>query len=206
MGDRVKIAAIVGSYRKGGVVDQVVDEIIASAEGEGAEASKLYLLDTQIEFCTNCRLCTQVAGSARGICPIADQMARVLDLIEGADAVVLGSPVNFGSVTALMKRFVERLVCYAYWPWGMAAPKPRCQEKPRRAVLVASSAAPAILARFMTPITKTLKQTAGLLGARTIGVVFVGLAAREQCQDPGERVRAKARLLGKKLATGGKAG
>ena len=204
MGDRVKIAAIVGSYRKGGVVDQVVDEIIASAGAEGAQVAKLYLLDTHIEFCTNCRLCTQVAEGARGICPIADQMAQVLDLIEGSDAVVLASPVNFGSVTALMKRFIERLVCYAHWPWGMRAPKPRCQDRPRRAVLVASCAAPAILARFMTPIAKTLKQTAGLLGARTVGVVFVGLAAREQRQEPGEKVREKARLLGKKLAACGR--
>ncbi|ACH37660.1 hypothetical protein Gbem_0632 [Citrifermentans bemidjiense Bem] len=198
---KAKVVAIVGSYRKGGMIDQVVDEILAAAAREGGEVEKLYLLDTQIEFCTNCRLCTQEREGARGICPIADQMARVLELVEGADAVVLASPMNFGTVTALMKRFIERLACYVYWPWGTAAPKPRSKERPRRAVLVASSAAPAFMARFLTPIVKVLRRAAELLGGRTVGVLLVGLAALEERQGPGSRTLARARLLGKKLVS-----
>lgn len=198
----VRITAIVGSYRKGGVVDQVVDAILSAAGALGGEVVKVYLLDAQIEFCTNCRLCTQEKGSARGICPVADQMGRVLDLVEGSDALVLASPTNFGGVTAIMKRFIERLVCYAYWPWGMAAPKARSGNRPRRAVLVASSAAPALLSRLFTPVLKSLKQAAGLLGADTVGVIVVGLAARRQRQEPDARARAKARLLGRKLVCG----
>lgn len=196
----VRIAAIIGSYRKGGMVDQAVDEVLASAREEGARVTKVYLVDTQIEFCTNCRLCAQKEGAARGICPVADQMAQVLDLVEESDAVILASPTNFGTVTAVMKRFIERLVCYAYWPWGMAAPKVRSKELPRRAVLIASSAAPAFLARLLTPIVKLLKQAAELLGARSVGVLFIGLAAREKRQELGAGVRKKARLLGKRLA------
>jgi putative NADPH-quinone reductase len=202
MADRVRIAAIVGTYRKGGVIDQAVDEMLASAREEGAEVTKIYLVDTQIEFCTNCRLCTQQEGAARGICPIADQMTALLDLLERADAIVLASPMNLGAVTALMKRFLERLVCYAYWPWGMVAPKVRQKVMFRRAVLVASSAAPAFLARLLSPMVKQLKQGAGLLGAQSVGVLFIGLAAREKSQAPSERIKKKARLLGKKLAAG----
>ena len=199
----VKVLAIVGSYRKGGVVDQVVDELLAAARAAGGEVEKLYLTDTQVEFCTNCRLCTQKPGSARGICPVADEMARVLDLVEGCQALVLASPTNFGSVTAVMKRFVERLVCYAYWPWGTLAPRVRSQEKPRRAVLVAASAAPAVIARFFTPVVKTLKQSAELLGARCIGTIFVGLAARQERQGAGKRALERARLLGERLVLKG---
>jgi len=197
----VRITAIVGSYRKDGVIDQAVDEMLAAAREAGAETTKIYLADTRIEFCTNCRLCAQQEGAARGLCPIADQMGDVLDQVEASDAIILASPTNFATVTALMKRFIERLVCYAYWPWGMAAPKVRNRQMPRRAVLVASSAAPALLARLGTPIVKLLKQAAGLLGAKTVGVLFIGLAARKDRQDPGERIRKKARLLGKKLAS-----
>ncbi|WP_224984715.1 flavodoxin family protein [Geomonas agri] len=201
MGDAVKVVAIVGSYRKGGMVDQVVDAVLAGATDAGAQVEKVYLLDTHVEFCTNCRLCTQSPGGARGICPIADEMARVLDLVDGCHALVLASPTNFGSVTALTKRFVERLVCYAYWPWGVPAPKVRSKEKPRRAVLVAASAAPGFLARLFTPVVKTLKQSAELLGATCVGTVFVGLAAKEERQDAGQRVLDKARLLGQRLVT-----
>ena len=200
MEKQVRITAIIGSYRKGGIIDQTVDEMLASAREAGAETTKIYLVDTRIEFCTNCRLCAQQDGAARGVCPIADQMGDVLDQVEASDSIILASPTNFATVTALMKRFIERLVCYAYWPWGAAAPKARARHLPRRAVLVASSAAPALLARLGTSIVKLLKQAAGLLGAKTVGVLFIGLAARQNRQDPGERVRKKARLLGKKLA------
>jgi putative NADPH-quinone reductase len=203
MTDQLRITAIIGTYTKGGVIDQLVDELLAAAGEQGAEVSKIYLLDTRIDFCTNCRLCTQEQGAARGICPIADQMTVVLDAVEASDAIVLASPVNFGTVTALMKRFIERLVCYAYWPWGKGAPKVRHERMPRRAVLLASCAAPAFLARLATPTVKILKQTAALLGAKTVGVLFVGLAAREKSQRPSERVLGKARQLGKKLATAG---
>ena len=100
-----------------------------------------------------------------------------------------------------MKRFVERLVCYSYWPWGMNAPKIRNEEKKKRVVVVASSAAPAVIARLSTKLVGLLKSAAGVLGANTIGVLFIGLAAREKRQQIGERTRKKARRLGKKLAS-----
>ena len=121
--DTIRILAIVGSDRKGGIVDTAVDEILATAREEGAEVRKIYLIDTHIEFCTNCRSCTQQPGPQRGKCIIEDDMSGILDEIERSDGIVLGSPMNFGTVTAVMKRFIERLACYAYWPWGMHAPQ-----------------------------------------------------------------------------------
>lgn len=201
MDKQVRITAIIGSYRKGGIIDQAVDVILEAARSNGARTTKIYLVDTRIEFCTNCRLCAQKEGAARGMCIIADQMVEVLEEVEASDALILASPTNFATVTALMKKFIERLVCYAYWPWGAAAPKVRNRELPRRAVVVASSAAPALLARLGSSIVKLLKQAATLLGARTIGVLFIGLAAQEEQQELGKRVIEKARALGKKLAT-----
>jgi multimeric flavodoxin WrbA len=113
-----RVTAIVGTYRKGGIVDSAVDEILTAAGEEGAETAKIYLVDRYIEFCRNCRACSQQEGHKRGECPIADDMSAILDEIDRSDAVVLASPVNFGTVTAVMKRFIERLVCYAWWPWG----------------------------------------------------------------------------------------
>lgn len=197
----VKVTAIVGSYRKGGIIDSAIDEILDGAKEEGAEVTKIYLLDTQIEFCRNCRICTQQPGTQRGRCCINDDMACVLDESERSDALVIGSPMNFGTVTALMKRFIERLVCFAYWPWGMNAPKFRNKEKKKRAVLVASSAAPSFIARLSSRLVRVLKESAGILGAKTIGVLFIGLAAREEGQQIRERMKMKARIMGKKLAS-----
>jgi multimeric flavodoxin WrbA len=198
--DHVKVTAVVGSYRKGGIIDTTIDEILSSAREEGAETSKIYLIDKRIEFCTNCRTCTQLEGTERGECIIEDDMNGILDELHDADAIVLGSPMNFGTVTAVTKTFIERLVCCAYWPWGVNAPQIRDGTKNRYSVVVASSAAPSPLARLSSRIVKLLKDAAGLLGARTIGVLFVGLAGTNEQQAIGERTKSKARRLGKRLA------
>lgn len=200
MNNAIRITAIVGSYRKSGVVDTAVDALLASAAENGAAVTKIYLIDKHIEFCRNCRTCTQLAGRTRGECPITDEMSAVLDEIERADALVLASPMNFGSVTAVTKRFIERLACLAYWPWGAPGPKMRNPLKEKRAVAVASSAAPALLARLCTGMVGQLKKTAGILGAKTTDVLFIGLAAQQPKQAPGRRALKKARLLGRQLA------
>ncbi len=133
-----------------------------------------------------------------GACPINDDMSGILDAIERSDAVVLASPMNFWTVTALMKRFIERLVCYAYWPWGKHGPAMRNKRKEKRAIVVYSSAAPAFLARLMTRITHLLKTAAGIIGARTIGVLSIGLAAEKPDQELSQRIKTKARKLGEK--------
>ncbi len=202
MNTPVNILAIVGSYRKEGIIERAVDEILASARERGAVTRKITLLDKRLAFCTNCRSCTQVAGENYGVCILDDDMAALLQEIEVADALVLASPMNAGTVTAIMKTFIERLVCTAYWPWGSPAPKARRPGKSKRAVLVASSAAPGILARVTGDVTKRLKSAATMLGAETVGTLFIGLAAQQQHQELSKGTIHKAHKLGHKLAAG----
>ncbi|MGE0081456.1 MAG: flavodoxin family protein [Thiohalomonadaceae bacterium] len=198
----MKVTAIVGSYRKGGASDQAVDAILEGAREAGATVSKIYLIDRRMAFCANCRECMQEPGPERGRCPIHDDVPAILDEIDASDAVVLASPVNFGTVTAVMKQFIERLGAYAYWPWGAPAPKPRRVPRTKRAVVVASSAAPALLARFAMPIVGLLKKAADVMGARTVGVLFIGLAAQYPGQPLDRKTLDRARRLGRKLVTG----
>jgi NAD(P)H-dependent FMN reductase len=198
----MKVTAIVGSYRKQGTVDTVIDAILSSAREAGAETAKIYLTDRHIEFCTNCRSCTQEQGARRGACPLADDMQSILAELESSEAIVLGASVNFYTVTAVMKKFLERLVCYAYWPWGMLSPKVRTQKKTRRAVIVISSAAPSLLVRLRTGVVGLMKTAAAMLGAEITGVLTIGIAARAQKQDISRRTLNKARLLGRRLVSG----
>lgn len=194
------IVAIVGSYRKGGTVDQAVDEILAAARAEGAATKKHYLIDKNLSYCTNCRSCTQQEGLQRGSCVQDDEMESLLGDIDRADALVLGSPMNAGSVTAVMKTFIERLISFAYWPWGQGAPKARNPEKKRVAVLVGSSAAPAFFAKRTGDVLRLLKTAASLLGAKPVGTLFIGLAAQQQQKEISKSSKSKARVLGKQLA------
>lgn len=195
----MKVTAIVGSYHKKGIIDSVIDEILAASVEEGADVTKIYLVDKQIEFCENCRQCTQVKELKRGKCPLNDDMSSILDEIDLSDAIILGSPMNFGTTTAIFKRFIERLICLTYWPWKSLSPRTRNKHKYKTAVIVVSSAAPSFLTRLQKGIVGILKNSASLLGARTIEVFYVGLAARKQKQEISQKTRKKARLLGKKL-------
>jgi hypothetical protein len=70
-----------------------------------------------------------------------------------------------------------------------------------KASLCANSAGVSLMARLSSKLVKLLKDAAGLLGANTIGVLFIGPAAKEKQQDIGERARKKARNIGKKLVS-----
>ena len=198
----MNITAIVGSYRKGGTVDTVIDAVLSAAREAGAEISKIYLIDRHIEFCTNCRECTQEHGTGRGACPLQDDMGEILNAIENADALVIGSSINFYTVTAVMKKFTERLLCFSFWPWGMLRPRIRNKKRDKRAVVVVSSAAPSIMTRLMTGSIRLMRDAAAMLGARTIGVITIGIAATAPKNKISPRILKKARRLGTRLASG----
>jgi putative NADPH-quinone reductase len=194
-----KVVAIVGSYRAGGTVDTAVDAVLAGAREHGAETQKIYLIDQRIEYCRNCRKCTQQPGRARGACEIEDDMAGILAEIESADAVVLGSPVNFYNTTAVFRAFLERLVGCVYWPWGQNGPEPRSKELPRKAVLISSSAAPGFFLRFATGAPRALRLAANCLGARPVAKLWIGLSAQSAKANVSERVLRRARKVGAEL-------
>ncbi|HWT66500.1 MAG TPA: flavodoxin family protein [Terracidiphilus sp.] len=195
-----KIVGIVGSYRKGGAIDAAVEAVLAGARERGAATHIIYLREQHIEFCQNCRACTQEPGEARGLCPQHDDLEAILQEIDAADGVVLGSPVNYGNTTALFRRFLERLLGSAYWPWGQAAPKARTKAMPHKAVLVATSAMPGFLIPLTTGTMTALKMAANMLLARPVGRMCIGLIARTPDPELSARTLARARRLGERLA------
>ena len=199
----IKVVGIVGSYRKGKTIDSAVSAILEGAKAKGAETKKIYLLDKHIEFCKNCRSCAQQKVEARrGRCVHDDDMEDILAEIDGADAVVLGSPVNFYNVTAIMKRFIERLLPYAYWLWGMAAPVPRVAKADKKAVTVTSSACPAFIGRIAFRGTLSLlKAAAKCTGAKVTKSLYFGPVAGREDSQLSEKALLKARKTGEELVS-----
>lgn len=198
-----KILGIVGSYRKGGAVDTLVTEALRSAQEAGAQTEKLYLVDEPIEFCTNCRRCTQAPGPEPGRCLHDDAMREILHRCGEADGLVLGAPVNFFNLNALTRRFLERLVCFAYWPWNShGGPKMRSTARPRRAVLVTAAGMPAVLVPVATGAPRALRTMAGILGAKPVATVVAGLAGDQERPVLSEKTLRKARSAGRRLVAG----
>lgn len=195
-----RVVAIVGSYREGETIDTAVEAILQGARARGSETHTIYLRKQHLKFCTNCRQCAQVPGLERGICVLGDDLEHVLNDIETADSLVVGSPVNHGNVTALSRLFLERLTGYGYWPWGQAGPRPRKRVLSRRAVLVASAAIPGLLIPLLTGTSIALRNTAQLLGAKTVDKLWIGMAAREKHQSLSAHTIERARRMGMKLA------
>jgi multimeric flavodoxin WrbA len=195
-----KVVAIVGSYVKGGTTHSAVEAILAGAREKGAQTHIIHLADMHLDYCKNCRQCTQKPGLDRGQCQQRDDLDPILAEIEASDAVVLGSPINYGGVTAVFRTFLERLIGYTYWPWGQGQPQPRQKQLPRKAALVATSGMPGFLIPIFTGVSATLHLAAKLLGAKPVGALWVGLSAMEPSHPISARNQARARRLGWKLA------
>ena len=196
-----KILAINGSYRDDGITDQTVNALAQAIKDNGAEVEVILLREYHIEFCLNCRECTQLPGEAPGICVQQDGMQALVDKIEQADGYIFASPTNFGSVTAIFKRFMERLIVYGYWPWGVHAPKFRKANLPKKkAILVSSCAAPGFLGRWIYGTHKQLNTTAQTIGAKAVGTLFTGLISNAPHSKLPERVQAKIQILAGKIS------
>jgi len=198
-----KIVAIMGSYRRNGIIEQTVDAMLEAAGEAGAETDKIVLADENIEFCTNCRKCTspEMPGMRRADCIFDDRMNDICDAIDAADGIVLAAPINFFTVIALTKRFIERLLVYVYWPWERLIPKPRIAKRDKKAVVMTASATPALIGRWMMPnATSVMKGAAKLVGAKVARTLYFGLVCKEEHQRLSPAQIKKAQKAGRLLA------
>ncbi len=190
-----RILAVNGSYRQGGIVDQAVEEAAKAAREAGASVEIILLREVPIEFCANCRHCTQRSGDTPGECVHNDRMRELIHKIEDADGFILASPTNFYSVTAIFKRFMERLVVFAYWPWGTGSPRHRLDKPHKPALLIASSAAPGWIGRFTYATLKQLRMTARTIGAKPIGSTFIGMVSQQEHPCLAQKYKDRVRRL-----------
>lgn len=175
-----KAIIINGSYRKEGVSDQVSNIVLRKLLDEGIEATIISLREKNIQFCTNCRTCTQVKSDTPARCIINDDFNQIVQEIEDATIYVLVVPTNFGSATALFKCFMERLTVYGYYPWGYTAPEYRKKNLSKKTLCFSSCAAPSFIGKFFFNTAKQLKTIANLLGAKVLKTTFIGMCAKEK--------------------------
>jgi len=100
------VLAIIGSKRSKGNTAVLTNEVAKGVMSEGHDCANVFLDDYEIEGCNGCESC---ADSWR--CVVEDGMTELYPLIYNADALILGSPTYFYTVSADMKAFLERLYC-----------------------------------------------------------------------------------------------
>lgn len=106
----MQVIGINGSPRKQWNTATLVAKALEGAAAQGAETELVHLYDLDFKGCTSCFACKTRGGKSYGRCAMKDGLTPVLDKIATADALVIGSPVYFGSVTGETRSFMERLL------------------------------------------------------------------------------------------------
>ena len=99
------ILGIVGSPRKSGNTELLMERVLDAARREGAATSMFALAGKKIEPCLACDECV---GGPPEFCVQQDDMAELYPLMLWADAIVFGTPVYMGTMSAQLKAVFDR--------------------------------------------------------------------------------------------------
>ena len=103
----VLVLGIVGSPRKGGNAELIVENALKSAQEAGAETDMVLLSENRVEPCRACNACAE-----SGECIIKDDFMKVFNRMAEADGIIMASPSYFESMTPQMKALIDRTGYY----------------------------------------------------------------------------------------------
>jgi multimeric flavodoxin WrbA len=103
----MKVLGISGSPRRGGNTDILVNTALGVLAGEGVETEFLSLADRPIKPCMGCRGC--FASDTIRCVQEDPAFEGVLEKFASANAILLGSPVYFGSATPQIMALLDRV-------------------------------------------------------------------------------------------------
>ena len=87
----MNILGILGSPRKRGNTDTLLDIALKEAKGQGATVSKVSLRDRRIAPCDGCGKCQKT-----GKCVVKDDMQEIYQKMRDADGILWATPVYSG--------------------------------------------------------------------------------------------------------------
>lgn len=106
----MKLIAINGSPRREWNTATLLKSALEGAESQGSETELINLYDLNYKGCKSCFSCKTIGSKSYGKCAVNDDLTEIFERIEEVDALILGSPIYFGTVTGEMRSFMERLM------------------------------------------------------------------------------------------------
>lgn len=138
---KMEVLAINGSFRKAGNTDIIIDKILQGAGSRGAVTEKIFVDDLELNSCQGCLECRQ-----EGICRQQDGLDGVVQKIEKADAIIVGSPIYGNYMTGQLKILLDRLMGVisrvTYVPGGGIKSVTRLDTRKRNIITVITAGAP----------------------------------------------------------------
>jgi multimeric flavodoxin WrbA len=99
----MKVLGIVCSPRKGGNTEILVREALEGVREAGGDPELILVAGKEIAPCDACGGCTK-----DGQCIVEDDMQDIYEKMEGAEGIILGTPVYFLNVSAQAKAVMDR--------------------------------------------------------------------------------------------------
>ncbi|WP_319582429.1 flavodoxin family protein [uncultured Pseudodesulfovibrio sp.] len=105
----MKLMAFNGSPRKKWNTATMVEHALEGAREAGAEVELVNLYDLDFKGCSSCFACKRLNRKEIGVCAVKDELKPVLERVREADALLVGSPVYYGTESACTRAFLERV-------------------------------------------------------------------------------------------------
>ena len=187
-----RILGISGSPRRGGNTEILLDRALDGASKAGAVVEKIVLNELCLRPCQGCYdRCRERAG-----CVIKDDMRLIYRKLDEADALVIASPIYFGSVSAQLKIMIDR--CNLYWARKCLSRMPISKKKKRKGIFLCCAGEKKIA--FFENAKSIVRFFFVTLGIEYYGDIFCGSVV-----DVGEIAKRRGVLkrafeLGRKLS------
>ena len=114
----MNVLAINGSPRKKWNTAMMLEKALEGAASKGAKTDMVHLYDLKFTGCKSCFACKTKNGKSYGKCAVKDDLTAVLKKAADADAIIIGSPIYFCSITGETKSFLERFL-FPYFEYSM---------------------------------------------------------------------------------------
>jgi len=101
----MKILGISGSPRKGGNTDILVNRALEICRKNRLDTEFISLADREINYCMACYHCSKKNNFR---CIQDDDVPEILRIMENSDAIIIGSPTYFASVSGKLKSLFDR--------------------------------------------------------------------------------------------------
>lgn len=101
--NEINVLAISASPRKKKNTQTLLDEAFKGCKSAGAEVESICVSDIEMTPCAGCMACQKT-----GKCHINDGISVVLNKMQAADVILIGTPVFFYNVTAQCKMIIDR--------------------------------------------------------------------------------------------------
>ncbi len=111
------LLALASSPRRNGNSDLLLEEFCRAAEDAGWRVEIIRINEMIFRPCQACDACAK-----DGRCIIRDDMQDVYPRIIESDALVVASPITFGSLNAQLKMLIDRFQCWWHAKYTLEKP------------------------------------------------------------------------------------